>query len=247
MRQVASEVLKVRTIRAWLWIALGTFGLVALTTISVVATEASHVLATLDEQRQVIRFAAIADVFALLLGIVILGGELSRGTITQTFLVEPVRERVMAAKALVAALLGALLATASVALVLVIAVPWLAADGIDLSLEDGHLQRIILGTVLAGALGSGLGVGWAALFRGQGSALAAGLVYLLIVENVLGAVFDEQREYLPGAAFAAVANAATERTSSSDLLAIWPGFLLSLGYTAAFLLVGTLILRRRDL
>lgn len=89
---------------------------------SVVGSEAADVLAALDEQRKVIRLAAIADVFALLLGVVIVGGEQSHGTITQTFLVEPVRERVLAAKGLVAAGLGALLAVAAAVVVVAIAV-----------------------------------------------------------------------------------------------------------------------------
>jgi ABC-2 type transport system permease protein len=245
-RQLAAELLKIRTIRSGYLLALVTLVLVALTTFAVVATEASDVLAALDEQRQVVRIASIADVFALILGIVLVGGEQSHGTITQTFLVEPVRERVLAAKATIAAGLGALLAAAAVALVLVIAVPWLAGDGIDLELDDARLQRIILGTVLVGALAAVLGVGWGAIFRGQGSAIAAALVYLLIGENILQPILGDNREYSPGSAFAAVVNAAQETGPNEDLLAMWPGLLLAGGYTAAFLLLGTLLLSRRD-
>ena len=245
-RQLAAEMLKVRTIRTGAWLALATFGLVAVATLAVVASEASEVLAVLDEQRQVVRIASIADVFALIFGIVIVGGEQSHGTITQTFLVEPVRERVLAAKTVVAAGLGALLTAAAVALVLVIAVPWLAADGIDLELGDDRLQRIILGIVVAGALAAALGVGWGSIFRGQGSAIGAALVYLLIGENILQPVLGDNREYSPGSAFAAVVNAAKDTGPNDGLLAMWPGALLAAGYTAAFLLVGTLLLSRRD-
>ena len=244
--QLAAELLKIRTIRGGYWLASATFGLVALTTVAIVASEASTVLAALDEQREIVRIAAIADVFALILGIVIVGGEQSHGTITQTFLVEPVRERVLAAKAIVAAALGAALAAAAVALVVVIAVPWLAGEGIDLELGDDRLQRIILGTVLAGALAAALGVGWGAVFRGQGTAIGASLVYLLIGENILGAILGENREYSPGAAFAAVVNAAQETDPNEDLLAMWPGLLLAAAYAGLFLLAGTLLLSRRD-
>jgi hypothetical protein len=130
--------------------------------------------------------------------------------------------------------------------VLVIAVPWLAADGIDLELGDARLQRIILGAVLAGALAAVLGVGWGAIFRGQGSAIAAALVYLLIGENILQPILGENREYSPGSAFAAVVNAAQETGPNEDLLAMWPGLLLAGAYTAAFLLAGALLLSRRD-
>ena len=245
-RQLSAELLKIRTIRSGYWLALVTLVLVAVTTTAVVGTEARDVLAALDEQRQVVRIASIADVFALILGIVIVGGEQSHGTITQTFLVEPVRERVLAAKAAVAAALGAVLAAAAVALVLLIAVPWLAGNGIDLELGDARVQRIILGAVLVGALAAVLGVGLGAIFRGQGAAIGAALVYLLIGENILQPLLGDNREYSPGSAFAAVVNAAQETRPGEDLLAMWPGLLLAAGYTAAFLLAGTLLLSRRD-
>ena len=245
-RQLAAELVKLRTIRSGYGLAIATFGLVALTTVSLVASEGADVLALIGEQRQIVRVSAIAVVFALLLGIVIAGGEQTHGTITQTFLVEPVRERVVLAKAAVAGLLGAVLAAAAAALVLAIAVPWLAGDGIDVELGDARLQRIVLGTVLAGGLAAVLGVGWGAIFRGQGPAIGAALVYLLIGENVLQPLLGEDREYSPASAFAAVVNAAEQTQPGEDLLAMWPGLLLAAAYTAAFLLVGTVVLSRRD-
>jgi ABC-2 type transport system permease protein len=246
-RQLASEVVKLRTVRSGYGLALATLALVALTTISVVASEGSSVLGAVGEQRQIVRIAAIADVFALILGIVIVGSEQTHGTITQTFLVEPVRERVLLAKALVAGVLGAVLVAAAVALILAIAVPWLAGDDIDLELGDARLQRIVLGMVLVGFLAAVLGVGWGAIFRGQGAAIGAALVYLLIGENVLQPLLGEDRRYSPASAFAAVVNAAGSVAPGEDLLAMWPGLLLAVAYTTAFLLAGTLLLGRRDI
>jgi ABC-type transport system involved in multi-copper enzyme maturation permease subunit len=239
-------VLKIRTIRSGYWVAAASLALVAVATMSVVGSEAADVLAALNEQREVMRLAAISDVFAFLLGVVIVGGEQSHGTITQTFLVEPVRERVLVAKAIVATALGALLALAAVAIVIAIASPWLSAKGIDLELGDGRLQRIILGTVLAAAVAAPLGVGWGAIFRRQGAAIAAALVYLLIGENILQPLLGDNREYSPASAFAAVVNAAEETGPDEGLLAMWPGLLLSVVYTAAFLLAGIGTLGRRD-
>ena len=245
-RQLASELVKVRTIRSGYGLVFATFALVALATVSVVASEGADVLAAVGEQRQVVRIAAISDVFALILGIVIVGSEQTHGTITQTFLVEPVRERVLLAKAALAVVLGALLSAAAAALVVAIAAPWLASDGIDLELGDGRLQRIVLGTVLAGGLAAVLGVGWGAIFGGQGAAIGAALVYLLIGEHVLQPLLGEDRRYSPASAFAAVVNAAQETGPDEDLLAMWPGFVVAAAYTAAFLAAGTALLGRRD-
>jgi ABC-2 type transport system permease protein len=245
-RQLAAEVLKIRTVRSGYWLVLSMAVLVALPVISVLASDAAETLAELGEQRQIIRIAATADVFALLLGIVLIGGELRHGTITQTFLVEPVRERVLAAKAVLGAVLGCALALTAVGLVLVIAIPWLAGNGIDLELGDGELQRVILGIVLAGVLAGALGVGWGALFRGQGSAVAAALIWLLIGENVLRVALGEHREYSPGSAFAAVVSGSRSASADDDVLGMWPGTALALAYTLAFLVAGTLVLSRRD-
>jgi hypothetical protein len=245
-RQLAAEVLKIRTIRSGYWLVLATAVLVVLPVVSVLATEAAHTLVEVGEQRQIVRIAATADVFALLLGIVLIGGELRHGTITQTFLVEPVRERVLAAKALLGAILGGALASAAVGLVLMIAIPWLAGDGIDLRLGDGELQRAILGIVIAGILVGALGVGWGALFRGQGSAVGAALIWLLIGENVLAVALGDRREYSPGSAFAAVISGNRSASPDDDLLGMWPGTALALAYTVGFLLAGTLVLSRRD-
>jgi len=86
-RQLAAELLKIRTVRSGYWLVLSMAVLVALPVISVLASDAAETLAELGEQRQIVRIAATADVFALLLGIVLIGGELRRGTITHTFLV----------------------------------------------------------------------------------------------------------------------------------------------------------------
>jgi ABC-2 type transport system permease protein len=245
-RLLAAEVLKIRTIRTGYWLALASLALVAVATMSVVGSEAADVLAALNEQRQVLRIAGIADVFAFLLGVVIVGGEQSHGTITQTFLVEPVRERVVVAKALVAAAVGAVLAAAAVVVVIAIAAPWLSTKGIHFELGDGGLRRIVLGTVLAAALVGPLGVGWGAIFRRQGAAIGAALVYLLIGENILQPLLGDNREYSPASAFAAVVNAARESGPNDDLLALWPGALLSAAYATAFLVAGAAILARRD-
>jgi ABC-2 type transport system permease protein len=202
-------------------------------------------LAELGEQRSLLRIAGIADVFALLLGIVLIGSELSHGTITQTFLVQPVRERVLAAKAVLSAIVGGAFAAAALVLVIVSATPWLAGDDVDFALGEPELRRVVVGILVAGVLAAVLGVGWGALFRGQGSAIGAALVWLLIGENVLGIAIGDVRKYSPGSAFAA---AASGNRSANDgaLLAMWPGTLLALAYALAFIGVGMLALSRRD-
>jgi ABC-2 type transport system permease protein len=245
-RQLAAEVLKLRTIRGGYWLAGSMAALVVLPLISVLASESVGVLAELGEQRSILRIAGIADVFALLLGIVLIGGELGHGTITQTFLVQPLRERVLAAKAVLGAIVGGAFAAAALGLVILIATPWLARDDVDLALGDPELRRVVVGILVAGVLAGALGVGWGALFRGQGSAIGAALVWLLIGENVLGVAIGDARKYSPGSAFAAVASGNRSANDGDALLAMWPGTLLAVAYALAFLGAGMLVLSRRD-
>jgi hypothetical protein len=245
-RQLAAEVLKLRTIRSGYWLAGSMAALVVLPLISVLASESADVLAGLGEQRSLLRIAGIADVFALLLGIVLIGGELSHGTITQTFLVEPVRERVLAAKAVLGAIVGGVFAAAALALVILIATPWLAGDDTDLMLGDPELRRVLVGILVAGVLAGALGVGWGALFRGQGSAIGAALVWLLIGENVLGIAIGDARKYGPGSAFAAAASGNRTANDTDALLAMWPGTLVAFAYAVAFVAAGMVAISRRD-
>ena len=58
------------------------------------------------QQRDVVSIAAVSALISLILGIVASAGEFAHGTIGQTFLVAPVRERVAAAKLIAGAFAG---------------------------------------------------------------------------------------------------------------------------------------------
>ena len=103
-RLLHAELLKVRTVRTLLWIALAMVLIILLAAISVAVSSAQA--ATAADDRSIARISAVAVVFALLSGIVVFGSEGSSGTITQTLLVAPVRERVLLAKAGVAVAVG---------------------------------------------------------------------------------------------------------------------------------------------
>jgi hypothetical protein len=84
-----------------------------------------------------------------ILGIIAVTGEFSHQTITPTFLARPRRSRVAIAKLLTYAVVGLAYAAACTAVVLAVALTWLAADGIDIVLGGADLARTLLGTRLA--------------------------------------------------------------------------------------------------
>ena len=235
-RLVRAELVKLRTVRTVLWVTLGMLGLVGVSVISVVAS--SGTIQNAGDDRSVARIAAIAVLFAFILGAVLTGAEGTHGTITQTFLFAPVRERVLAAKVVVAVALGVALGILAEAVTLTIAVP-----GVSL---DVHDTRLVLGGVLIGcAATAAIGVGLGAIFHRQGPALIVAFVWLLVGESVLAIGLRDNVKYLPGHVVIATLTG-TRGPSDSNLLGAWPGAVGSLLYAVAFVAAGAALLSRRD-
>jgi ABC-2 type transport system permease protein len=235
-RLVRAEFMKVRTVRSALWVTLGMVALVGISVVSVVAS--SGTIETAGDDRSVARIAAIAVLFALILGIIVMGAEGTHGTITQTFLVAPVRERVVAAKAIVAVLLGLALGVLAEMLTLVFAVP-----GVSLSVHNA--RYVLIGVLIASAAAGALGVGLGALYHRQGPAIITAFLWLLIGESVLAIGLHDRVRFLPGHVFAA-AVAGTRGRSQNDLVGAWPGAFGAALYALGFLAAGAALLARRD-
>jgi len=229
-----SELLKVGTIRTLVWLAVAEVGLVLIAAVSVAAS--SGPLESPADHRSVARIAAISLVFALIAGIIVMAGESTHGTITQTLLVTPVRERVLAAKAALAALLGFVLAMIAVLLVLAITVP-----GASLDLHEARL--VFLGILVGAPLAGMLGVGFGAVVRSQGSGIGMSLLWLLLGENVVTLMSQTVAKVTPGRAFAALVSG--ER-SSGDLLGMGAGAAASVAWTAVLCAVGLFVFLGRD-
>jgi ABC-2 type transport system permease protein len=205
-RLVSAELLKLRTtprttlalfLAPLVGVALGTAGTVDSAVDSPIVVER-----VLDDV--VSGAAGTTAFFALLVGVVILTTEYRHGTVTQTFLAVPKRERVLGAKVLAAVIAGATLAAVGVAVALAIAVPWLAAVGRSPSLAEAGLAGDVGRVLLASALWAALGVAVGGVVRNQAGAVAAPLVWFLVAEPLVGLLVDGVGDYLPGAVLAAV-------------------------------------------
>jgi ABC-2 type transport system permease protein len=225
--------LKVWTIRTFLWIALANVALVLITAISVAASTSGILLD--EDHRAAAHIAGSALVLALITGIVLAAGEARHGTITQTLLVTPVRERVVLAKVVVAAAMGLALAVTAEALVLLVTVP----EFLDVSKAGGALLGILIGAPLAGALGAGLG----ALVHAQGQAIGISLAWLLIAENLAPVISDSLTKYSPGRSFGALASGVRD---GGTLFGMVGGGIAAAVWTAVFVAAGAFALLGRD-
>ena len=103
--------------------------------------------------------ASSGAILLLVIGILMTAGEFRHGTATSTFLISPDRRRVIGAKLVAAALVGVVVALASVALTLAVALPWLAAEDVATSSYTSEAVAALLGSVGATVLGAVVGVG----------------------------------------------------------------------------------------
>lgn len=234
-RSLRSEWVKAVTTRTFLWIALADLALVVITSISVAAS--GDPINSASDDRSVAQIAGVAVLFALVGGIVGMAGESTHGTITQTLLVTPVRERVFAAKAVAAAVVGLALAVGSEVVVLLITVP-----GAGLSVHDA--RATLLGVLIAAPLAAMLGVGLGAVVRGQGGGIAIALIWLLVGENLMPVISRDAARYVPGRAFASLASGSRE--GSDVILGMGSGAAAAAAWTTLFVAAGLFVLLRRD-
>ncbi|SDO19908.1 ABC-type transport system involved in multi-copper enzyme maturation, permease component [Klenkia soli] len=186
---------------------------------------------------------AQVTVITLVLGVIGMTQEYRHRTATPTFLASPHRGRVVVAKLLAYAVAGLVVAVAVVAVTAAVAGVYGGARGAapDWSGDAlGVLARSGLALVVYAVIGVGIG----ALVRNQVGAVVGALVYLFVVEPIIGSIpaTSSAYEYLPGGALAAM----TAADRGTELLGAWQGGLLLLGYGLVAAVLGTVLAVRRD-
>jgi ABC-type transport system involved in multi-copper enzyme maturation permease subunit len=241
IRLIRAELVKLSTTRLFLWLGLLILALSAFVTSTTILSNDATEVATLSQQRSIVQFAAVGAIIALIVGIVLAAGEYTHGTIAHTFLVTPVRGRVVAAKLIAGAIVGVLVTAFAEVVTWVIAAAWISGKSLPFFLDDGSIVKTYLGILGAGALAAAIGVGLGAFLRRQTAAIVLALIWLLVGEPVLSIAGAQQ--YAPGHAVAAVAVAGSR---SSELLAFWPGLLVALAYVVVLAVAGAVAVDRSD-
>jgi ABC-type transport system involved in multi-copper enzyme maturation permease subunit len=197
---VRVELLKLRTTRLAPGLLAGAIGLTVVFSLleaSQAGTRAVPSLATAAGLNAVITGGVWALLFAAVLGVTVSTGEFRHATATVTYLAAPLRSRVLAAKAMAAACGGAVFGFAG----------WLVATGVGLGFEASHGYRVPIGAatiarygaghILAAALLAAIGVGLGALVRSQLVGVIIVFAWAVIVESVVGGLFNPVQPYLP--------------------------------------------------
>ena len=183
--------------------------------------------------------AANTSVLLLILGIIGMTQEYRHRTATPTFLTEPRRWRVIAAKLIAYALVAVPFALAIVAVTVLVAVVYAGARGAAPSLSTDNLQTLgASGLVLI--VFAVIGVGLGALMRNQVGAIV-GVAGLPLRDRADHLRDRRAAGRLQVAARRRRPEAITSDFQAPDLLEPWQGVLLLVGYGLLAALLGTLL------
>ncbi len=246
-----SEWRKVTTIKLGWGMLLGAMALAALGVVAQIASNGTPgtgvpPLSDPETQKSIAASASSAYLFSVVVGIILITTEFRHFTSRPTFLLEPRRGLVIAAKAVITAGVGLLYGIACVVVSLAITVPWLSAKGVHVDWVANGLVVVMVGALFVVAIFAVVGLGVGVLFRNQVAAVISALTYLFVVEPLVAIVpvVREGYRYLPGGAAAALTGAARVQTT---LLPNWQGGLLLLGWGLLFAFLGWILTVSRDI
>jgi len=242
---IGAELLKLRTTRAWIGYVVALLLLSGIAAAALAGGAAAFEIDSPEYQRDLVSTSVSAGFIALLVGITLVTVEWRHGTVTRTILATPRRARVLVAKQIAGFVVGVVLAVLAVVVVLAVAVPVLSSEGGGFVLDAsmlGRIGRVVLAAAIAGAFGVGVG----ALVKSQTFALVAAIVWILVLEPLLRALFElAEREgaadFLPGQALGALDG------SVEDALSPAAGGIIGLAYVVGVGVLGWLRLERSDI
>jgi len=239
--QARAELLKIRSTRTTLGLALGLVAIVLLFVLLTALLSSIGDISQKENQRSLFGIGSFAGVFAALAGIMLVTGEFRFGTIRPTFLFTPRRSVVLTAKVIASILAGIVFAAIGEALSIGIGALILDERGISLALASHDYELLTLGTIAGSALWGGIGVGVGMIVRNQVGAIIGLLAWGFVVENLLFALVPSVGRLTPGEAQNGFMG-----LTDAHLLGPAAGGAVLLAWTACVCVAGAAITARRD-
>ncbi|GEL95467.1 ABC transporter permease [Cellulomonas composti] len=197
---------------------------------------------------------SLGYVFPLLIGGLSYPSEVRHQTITPTYLFEPRRSVVLAAKLTTGGAVGVLFGLVGTLTCVLAGGGVLAALGEPTMLGEPGTWRTIALSALALTVWALVGVALGSVLTNQVAVVVVVLAFTQLVEPVIRLVLGltswgaDLAAYLPGAAGEAISGGSLYSASGvgGDLLEWWQGLLVLIGYVAVLATVGRLTTLRRD-
>jgi ABC-type transport system involved in multi-copper enzyme maturation permease subunit len=254
--ELSSEWTKIRSVRSTIWalvaLVVVTIGFTALfnwLTVSQwdVMADSQHQAVMLDPTGQILgsgfQFSQLA---ICILGVLIMTGEYSSGTIRATLLAVPRRTPVLAAKALVFAVLVFVVAEISAFVSFLIGAAILNSR-VAVSLADPGVLQAIVGIGLYAAMLGVFAIAIGALLRHTAGAITAIIGFVLVLSPLALLLPGDWGRYV----YAYLPTNAGQRIATTvqgptDLLTAWQGFGVFALWTTALIILAGYLLKRRD-
>jgi len=188
----------------------------------------------------------LVDGAVLLAWIVLSAGEFRHRTSVTTFLGQPRRLRVVAAKLAAAALTGAAVGLLAEALSAATSAVVLSAHHVPLHWAQPGVASALLAVPLLAALFGVLGASLGLLLRNTAAALGLALMWAFVIEGILPALIRApgMARWLPEAAANAVLHGASATTAA---LSAGAAVAVLAGYTVVLAAVGAIATTRREI
>ena len=236
------EWLKLRTTRAPWFLLLGAVALV----VAGVSGAASHASNLADPGTVALAAShvGLVSMLSLVLGVLVVAGEFRHKTITDTYLSTPRRSAVVVAKLAVSSGMGLLYGLVSAGVALVAITMWWKIKNAPLDLAGADLWRTLIGGVGWNVGFAAIGVGVGALVRNLTAAIAFALVWVAVVEGVVGQLLGDLARWLPFASGTALGKGPT--LGSYAPISQWEAAIALVCYAALFALIATYTSVQRD-
>jgi ABC-2 type transport system permease protein len=199
-RLIRVELFKLRTTRLTCGLFATAVGLSVLFSIVEASRAGSNGVAPLSTAaglNSVITGGVLALLLAAVLGVTISSGEFRHETATTTYLATPKRSRVLVAKGVAGACGGAVFGLAGWLIATGVGLGFVAADGYTAQIGDATMARYAAGHIVAGALMAAIGVAIGSLVRSQLAGIIGVFVWAVIIESIIGGLYNPVQPYLP--------------------------------------------------
>lgn len=246
---LVAEYRKLKSTQVWFWMLLACLAITALLVIVQLATR--NDLGEDHNVRDVFTSAYTAYVPAFVVGVLAVTTEFRYQTITPTLLATPSRWKLISAKLITYAIVGAMYAICCLVVALFIAVPWLhSKHDVNSSFSRNNVWTALLAIAVIVAMFALIGLGLGAFMRNQIAAVSIGLIYFIVIEGLLSVIPYVRNVYrfLPGGAAGAILQPNSEYGDGGyHLFGAFTGFVLLLAWALGLSVLGAGWTMNRDI
>ncbi|MGW1990926.1 ABC transporter permease [Embleya sp. NPDC001921] len=251
-RILDSEWAKIKTVRSTMWTLLALFVVSVLISWGIAALAAGDVADDVAEGKQndapdlLTVGVAFGQIAALVLGVMSMTAEYSTGMIRTSLTAVPWRASMLAAKALVLALVLFVVGAVTAFCCYFLANLMLDAKDVGVGIDEPGVLRALIGTGLylavLGLFGMALGV----LLRHTAGAITLGIALIFVVGGVVGLIPGRTGDWIAKLMPANAGGQVMAVEAADKMFRPWTGFAVFVAETLLLLLLGALLLEKRD-